>query len=248
MTTLLLDDSFKKAILQPYNHVVIKEYTREMRNADVASLAIETRRAQLAANASTKEDAEADTLASSASPPPHESSLGVSAPVVDGSAVQGELSKKQKKRAKKARQKLEQADEEPDEGEVVYDETLLAIIGILNESKVQSNVAAWVRSGGLWGPYASSMQEQQSGGKNSGSPTEGNAKSAKRKGRLDEGEVGNSGNGEAADVPLGEESEEKSEGGPPVWYEHPGTMIYWSAKGREALTELGIEIRHGLSS
>lgn len=255
MTTLLLDDSFKKAILQPYNHVIIKEYTREMRNADVASLALETRRAQRAVSASTKDkddvEAQSESIASS---PPRETTPGVFVFVNEGPEVEGELSAKQKKKkkAKKARHTLDReegGDVGEEEGEVVYDETLLAIIGILNEAKVQSNVAAWVRSGGLWGPYASSMHEHQRGDKKSGSWSEGNTNSGspKRKGGSDvRQDVVNPGNGEPTDVPLGEESEAKMEDGPPVWYEHPGTMVYWSNKGREALTELGIEIRHGL--
>ncbi|EIM80686.1 uncharacterized protein STEHIDRAFT_150391 [Stereum hirsutum FP-91666 SS1] len=257
MTTLLLDDSFKKAILQPYNHVIIKEYTREMRNADVASLALETRRAQRAVSASTKDkddvEAQSESIASSTSPPP-EATSGVFVFVNEGPEVEGELSAKQKKKkkTKKARQTLDREEGEgvgEEEGEVVYDETLLAIIGIFNEAKVQSNVAAWVRSGGLWGPYASSMHEHQRRDKKSGSRSEGdtNSGSPKRKGRPEKREdVVNPGNGEPTYVPLGEESEAKMEDGPPVWYEHPGTMIYWSVKGRDALTELGIEIRHGL--
>lgn len=226
-----------------------------MRNADVASLALETRRAQRAVSASTKDkddvEAQSESIASSTSPPP-EATSGVFVFVNEGPEVEGELSAKQKKKkkTKKARQTLDREEGEgvgEEEGEVVYDETLLAIIGILNEAKVQSNVAAWVRSGGLWGPYASPMHERPDRHTNSGSPTEGDKKSAKRKGRPEKREdVINPGNGETTDVPLGEESEVKMEDGPPVWYEHPGTMLYWSVKGREALTELGIEIRHGL--
>lgn len=34
-----------------------------------------------------------------------------------------------------------------------YDETLLAIIGILDTIKMEDNVAGWIRAGGLWGPH-----------------------------------------------------------------------------------------------
>lgn len=34
-----------------------------------------------------------------------------------------------------------------------YDETLLAVIGILDTIKMEDNVAGWIRAGGLWGPY-----------------------------------------------------------------------------------------------
>lgn len=36
-----------------------------------------------------------------------------------------------------------------------YDETLLAVIGVLDNVRGQSNVAGWVRAGGLWGPNSS---------------------------------------------------------------------------------------------
>lgn len=41
-----------------------------------------------------------------------------------------------------------------------YDCTLLAAIGILEEMKYQTNVAGWLRSGGLWadhGPFSKGM-------------------------------------------------------------------------------------------
>lgn len=33
----------------------------------------------------------------------------------------------------------------------MFDQTLLAVIGVLDEIKLQQNVAAWIRAGGLWG-------------------------------------------------------------------------------------------------
>lgn len=39
-----------------------------------------------------------------------------------------------------------------------YDPTPLAAIGILGEIKTQSNVAGWIRTGGLWGPPQPSLR------------------------------------------------------------------------------------------
>lgn len=75
MSTLLLDDSFRKAQMQPFNHVCIPDYNHERRAFD----------------------------------------LQVQEGTADGP----------------------------------YDETLLAVIGILEAAKLQSNVAAWIRAGHL---------------------------------------------------------------------------------------------------
>jgi hypothetical protein len=45
--------------------------------------------------------------------------------------------------------------EEAKEAKEASDSTLLAVIGILDEIKGQSNVAGWIGAGGLWGPSSS---------------------------------------------------------------------------------------------
>lgn len=93
-TTLLLDDSPRKAHLQPWNHLCVPDYGPEMRAHDV--------------------DVWQRTDGSSA---PQSSNLT------------------------------------PNEGGVDrYDETLLAIVGILEELRRESDVASWIKSGGLRGP------------------------------------------------------------------------------------------------
>ncbi|TFK46305.1 hypothetical protein OE88DRAFT_1638491 [Heliocybe sulcata] len=65
--------------------------------------------------------------------------------------------------AQRAKQRQEELDADPDtsaEGKV-YDQTLLAIIGILDETRVQSNVAGWIRGGGLWGPKRDEIKTYQ---------------------------------------------------------------------------------------
>lgn len=68
--------------------------------------------------------------------------------------------RKRKRQAKKSKRREDRiakagdinpevhAEEEKEE----LDPTLLAVIGILDEIKIQRNVAAWIRAGALWGP------------------------------------------------------------------------------------------------
>ncbi|KAL0570641.1 hypothetical protein V5O48_011322 [Marasmius crinis-equi] len=112
-TTVLVDDSLRKARMQPWNHICIKEYSAGLRRTDL------------------------DVWTSLQQP-------------------------KESKKKKKTKEK-----EVREEGEVVvaldatvtelappqplgrFDETLLAIIGVLEALKHQNNVSAWIRGGGL---------------------------------------------------------------------------------------------------
>lgn len=119
-TTFLLDDSPLKAHLQPWNHLCIREYVNEMRQVDVA-----VRNAEVDAVLVKAQSTEPD------------------------SAVVDDDKKKRKRdnKAKKALAKREAAKQQSSVGK--YDRTLLAVIGVLDAIKTQSNVAAWMRSGGL---------------------------------------------------------------------------------------------------
>ncbi|KAH9895976.1 hypothetical protein C8Q73DRAFT_690338 [Cubamyces lactineus] len=175
LTTLLLDDSPRKAELQPFNHVCIGEYSGERRAKDLESLqteqewnaAMQARQTLDAQIAEVKDSATGGASAASNESPeallPKDSDEPVpdaelDAPLDEGAAsstAPAEMSKKRKRKEKKLQKRaalLEkaEADGKPD---VSYDETLLAVIGVLEEIKEQANVAAWIRSGGLWGPY-----------------------------------------------------------------------------------------------
>ncbi|EPQ53321.1 hypothetical protein GLOTRDRAFT_45955, partial [Gloeophyllum trabeum ATCC 11539] len=106
-TTLLLDDSPRKAHLQPYNHVCIREYDASLRRADLEVLhaAREEERAR-------KEDEE------------------------------------ERARKEDGEQRARTRDDEAG----TYDATLLAVVGVLDAVRAESNVAGWIRRGGLWGP------------------------------------------------------------------------------------------------
>ncbi|KAI0357137.1 hypothetical protein OH77DRAFT_1399426 [Trametes cingulata] len=174
LTTLLLDDSPRKAELQPYNHVCIGEYSGERRAKDLESLqkeqewttALEAREqldAQMAEVQSV--GAPEDMAAKDDSPETLLPNEGAEAgPDVDAetaaddlgpSASTAETSKKRKRKEKKLQKRAALLEhlEAGGKPEVSYDETLLAVIGVLDEIKAQANVAAWIRSGGLWGPF-----------------------------------------------------------------------------------------------
>ncbi|KAI0034821.1 hypothetical protein K488DRAFT_44651 [Vararia minispora EC-137] len=96
LTTLLLDDSTLKAALQPWNHLCIPDYTRELRNRDLAEL--------------------------------NRAAEGATGPA-----------------------------------EAQMDPTLLAVVGVLHTLRIQTNVAGWVRAGGLWGPRGEAKNSGEGG-------------------------------------------------------------------------------------
>lgn len=163
LTTLLLDDSPRKAELQPFNHVCIGEYTGEKRVKDLENLqneqdwaaALDARKQADAYIA----DSEAVDAAATATVSPTTTTAGSGseqAAAADAGVAQGEPSKKRKRKEKKLQKRaalLEQVANGGNQPEVTYDETLLAVIGVLGEIKSQANVAAWIRAGGLWGSH-----------------------------------------------------------------------------------------------
>jgi len=112
---------------------------------------------------------------------------------------------------------------EPIFGEV-YDETLLAVIGVLDEIKQQSNVAGWIRAGGLWGPliWSASGTEVKSTGNDADAPLLPQDQLQKTSGTM---------------TPDADKA---------MWFDHEPTFTYWVRRGREALDELGIEVTHGI--
>lgn len=139
-STILLDDSTRKAQMQPWNHLWIRDYGGAIRSQDVAVWRRESEAVSLSAGEGKKKK---------------------------------KKEKEKEKRKEKQRVKLEaerQAGEQRQTAEhaqanlniseleiavqcsdsvSTYDETLLAIIGVLESIKGHSNVASWFRSGGL---------------------------------------------------------------------------------------------------
>ncbi|KAL6310255.1 hypothetical protein BKA93DRAFT_721428 [Sparassis latifolia] len=158
LTTLLLDDSPRKAELQPYNHVCIGEYSGERRAKDLENfqaekdweMAVSVWRQPEQNGGTTEEDSAGDKAAKSSAGEEMFSPRDSSEPGPEADADASRKRKRKEKKLKKRAARLEGMDvSKPD---THFDETLLAVVGVLDEIKGQSNVAAWIRTGGLWGP------------------------------------------------------------------------------------------------
>ena len=147
---------------------------------------------------------------------------------------------------------------------IEYDETLLAIVGILDDIRFQSNVASWVRANGLWGPCPPQNStgvdtdafadenfhqscEDVATSSDGGSMDNGRLKGGKRK-RM--GAVDTSfeaaANGGSLYAPKNEKENQTNASETPLWFDNPPTMRHWVDRGRKALDALGIPIEHGL--
>lgn len=250
-STLLLDDSPLKAVLQPYNHVCLPEYDGNKRAKD---LAIFTR----------EKDMEG---------PQYESD-------------NPDENRKRKRRAKKEKRRQERlakgkSTEPISEEEDEYDSTLLAVIGVLEEVKMQHNVAAWIRAGGLWGPNGPPTGEDGAGEERR--PDEQNVdetseevgtveldgdgrdatkrKRARHRGASAETDADPtpSGNDPVSSTsptttersPEQPPPTEETNGGMqpqplPMWFEHPPTVQYWVERGTTALAQMDIPVSHGI--
>lgn len=148
LTTVLLDDSPAKVRLQPFNHICVKEYNHEMRLHDLRAqvLRISTALFKLAERNHNDESHDEDVMDASSS----DQNVPATDVTVDESlesTMTREAWRKEKKERKKAAKAAEIMKDSPS---IKYDETLLAIVGILDTMRVQTNVAAWIRAGGLW--------------------------------------------------------------------------------------------------
>lgn len=267
-----MDDSPRKAELQPYNHLCIKEYAADIRAKDISSLQTE----KLIAAATLPTPApiqipnplifqpdgtmgiqpDATLLQSTSSSAllvdeipglifsdpmkHHEQQLVLlqEQQALDASPP----AKKRKRKSKKTQPEVNS------EGLLVkYDETLLAIIGILDEMRIQSNVSAWVKNGGLWGPFLpeATIIAPAAGEESEGSTDGGGGKEEKRQKRetvaVIEPEQG-TGN-DAAATPT---EQPQTEPTAPMWFDNPSTMDHWILRGRNALETLGIPLVHGV--
>ncbi|KAH9927644.1 uncharacterized protein B0H18DRAFT_875536 [Fomitopsis serialis] len=220
LTTLLLDDSPSKAALQPYNHFCIPEYTQERRNKDLDSFQKEQE--WLLALERRK-------------------------------LLQAQLTKDEKAAQKESRNaKRRKHFEEPmltpevKRPDLSYDETLLAVVGVLDEVHCQRNVAAWVRAGGLWGPGGVPTHLKQAVRERSAE--EGDAVM-----EVDESTARPAGNDEVtqtaptdskgiADLPADAPEAPAAL----MWFEDSEVIVYWATRGREALETLGIPVEHGM--
>jgi hypothetical protein len=172
-----------------------------------------------------------------------------------------------KKRKRKGKQETESKTSGIDSTNVIeYDETLLAVVGILHEVKFQSNVASWVKVNGLWGPYPPQDSVDAThdlfrkdsevvaivASDNSGSEDSERLGEGKKKRRgaavpfVDTTVMDGSEDRSSVYAPTNEKQSQDNASEMPLWFDNPSTMRHWVDRGRKALTALGIPIEHGL--
>lgn len=152
LTTILMDDSPSKAVLQPWNHLRVSEYGSERRKLDVEILEREPERMWLAERERAKEIAEEEKARDNV----HMTIKSSEETDAENQEAERKRRRKEKKMMKKEKlllakeQQLEAGKEQIGKVEEErYDELLLAVIGILDSLKYEGNVAGWMRSGGL---------------------------------------------------------------------------------------------------
>lgn len=138
LTTILLDDSQRKAQLQPWNHVVIQEYVHSMRTSDLQVSKRET-------TEMVDDDGEIETAYSTKQQHADMEQPHGSTDVEASSSASPPTSPRTPANVRSMK----------------YDETLLAIVGILDAIKGESNVAGWIRAGGLWGVVAFDREQKE---------------------------------------------------------------------------------------
>lgn len=135
--------------------------------------------------------------------------------------------KKRRRKEKKKNKQLEKLLSAYTDRALKCDETLLAIIGILDALKLESNVASWIRAGGLWAGYSTAEPlSDASSDMEMGSDAEHRTKTRRRDGD--------------ADVSWSKKDLEQR------WYANPDVLDHWAARGRSALDTLQIPISSGL--
>jgi len=175
-----------------------------------------------------------------------------------------------KKRKRKGKREVERgASRTEPVPEITYDETLLAVIGVLDEVRHQSNVASWVKANGLWGPHpprslanpnidaaaqglSGNNREDITTLSDSGSMDSGRRGNGKKKRRdivptsLEAGPMEGSEDVDSPHAPTNETRNQSSTPEVPLWFENPPTVRHWVDRGRSALATAGIPIEHGL--
>jgi hypothetical protein len=126
-----------------------------------------------------------------------------------------------------------------------YDATLLAIIGVLDALKGQSNVAGWIRAGGLWGPFREEMtgySDDDDPDARSGSPATAPPESPPPEAVPTGADVASS-SAPDADADASSKFNEEPK---PLWFDDMRVVTHWEERGRRACEELSIKVEHGL--
>jgi len=187
-------------------------------------------------------------------------------PPSDATSSTSTSKKRKRKEKREALPKVSRAEPVPG---IEYDETLLAIVGILDVVKHQSNVASWVKTSGLWGPYPpqnlptpninasthdhlhnnredvvtlSDSESVDSGRRGERKKQRRDTVAVSSKASVTEGPE----NSDLHRAPTNEKKDESNTSEAPMWFDNPLTTRYWADRGRSALETLGIPVEHGL--
>ncbi|KAG8761586.1 hypothetical protein FRC14_002773 [Serendipita sp. 396] len=123
------------------------------------------------------------------------------------------------------------------------DETLLAVIGVLEELRSQANIPAWIRKGGLWAGFSSPLiSTMESGLDTTENPS--NHSPSQHGEDVTENRV----NGDLTrDMsPVLQIPDVPSDRVPAFWCTEPGVFAHWVKKGMQALRSRGISIEVGI--
>ncbi|KZV80870.1 hypothetical protein EXIGLDRAFT_755980 [Exidia glandulosa HHB12029] len=228
-TTLLLDDSTAKAQCQPFNHLCLTEYTEEAwkherdtykppppppapgmgkkaRKKEKKRLkALE--RAQLEQGLAEEVDGTSSAVIEPSDPPASEP-----APEPESAA-----------------EPVLEADAENES-----DDMLLAVIGVLDYVRHESNVAHWIKEGGLWADFEPEVElavadspEYDPFEQSSSLPPSSDAP------------------GNDAAVDPSQPEQPATQARQPMWFEHRQAYKHWVDAGLAALKRLDIEPVHG---
>ncbi|KIJ52375.1 hypothetical protein M422DRAFT_25994 [Sphaerobolus stellatus SS14] len=122
-----------------------------------------------------------------------------------------------------------------------YDPTLIAVMGVLDEIKRQSNVAGWMRAGGLWAGHRPPPRRQSihlfsddelAAAKDKLPDT--SVTKLETEADNGTGTPSNPGN----DAVIGQDEL--------MWFDHEPAFMYWVEKGYEVIKEMGLELDHGM--
>jgi len=149
-TTLLLDDSHAKAALQPYNHLCIPEYSHTQRKADHAMLQHErATQGQRRITDLVMLQLERANSGTTTHTNAHDRVSSPDSTSTTTEAEQGNKRKRKKKKVKKHEQQQLAATADGGASPAVFDETLLAVIGILHAARLQCSIAGWLHADAL---------------------------------------------------------------------------------------------------
>lgn len=229
-----MDDSPLKVQLQPWNHVCVPEYHAQARKKDLRVLRYEEHRAQ---------DAQDDTPAPADALADHETALS--------SRKLKKLRKKHAKQLERKKEKVAYFATFPEE-DTRFDESLLAVIGVLDTLKKESSVVGWIRAEGLWAGHDPLSVDSPSDRSDSTSDElQSSDEDAPRAGKLRRLKNDSDVSSSIPDPPSlpqsGHADTSKGELGLGLhWFENRAVLNHWVSRGRKALEVLQIPISSGI--